>query len=172
MANNVGRPSIYEPALVDIAYRLCILGLTDVAIAEHLYINVDTLKDWRSRYPEFSASFIRGREEADVEVAQSLRARALGYSHKAMKIFPPRSEGGEPIKVEYTEHYPPDTAAASLWLRNRQPKTWRDKTEVGVSGGLGLELFVGDALAGRKAIVDATARVIEDESDASDDAKT
>ncbi len=25
------------------------------------------------------------------------------------------------------KHYPPDTQAASLWLRNRQPDKWRDK---------------------------------------------
>ena len=29
--------------------------------------------------------------------------------------------------MPYTEHYPPDTQAASLWLRNRQPRQWRDK---------------------------------------------
>ena len=29
----------------------------------------------------------------------------------------------------YVEHYPPDTAAASLWLRNRQPKLWRERSE-------------------------------------------
>jgi hypothetical protein len=33
---------------------------------------------------------------------------------------------GQPIEVEYIQHYPPDTQAASLWLRNRQPGKWRD----------------------------------------------
>jgi hypothetical protein len=32
-------------------------------------------------------------------------------------------------EVPYTERYPPDTAAAIFWLKNRQPKHWRDKVE-------------------------------------------
>jgi hypothetical protein len=33
-----------------------------------------------------------------------------------------------------TSHaYPPDTTAASLWLRNRQPHRWRDKHEIDVA---------------------------------------
>jgi hypothetical protein len=35
-----------------------------------------------------------------------------------------------PVYAPYTEHYPPDTHAASLWLRNRQPTKWRDRQEV------------------------------------------
>ncbi|WP_295448053.1 hypothetical protein [uncultured Thiodictyon sp.] len=32
--------------------------------------------------------------------------------------------------TEISKHYPPDTAAASLWLRNRQPALWWDKVEI------------------------------------------
>jgi hypothetical protein len=31
--------------------------------------------------------------------------------------------------VPTTKHYPPDTAAAIIWLKNRQPERWRDKIE-------------------------------------------
>ena len=34
-----------------------------------------------------------------------------------------------PYKIEH----PPDTQAASLWLRNRQPHRWRDRHEVDVA---------------------------------------
>lgn len=37
---------------------------------------------------------------------------------------------GEIIQTEVVKHYPPDPAAASLWLRNRQGGRWRDKIEV------------------------------------------
>jgi len=33
-------------------------------------------------------------------------------------------------------YYPPDVNAASLWLRNRQPRLWRDKVEHEHSGSL------------------------------------
>ena len=39
-----------------------------------------------------------------------------------------------PVYAPYTEHYPPDTQAASLWLRNRQPAKWRDRQEVNHTG--------------------------------------
>ena len=40
------------------------------------------------------------------------------------------------IIVPYIEHYPPDTTAASLWLRNRQPNKWRDKREIDHGGSI------------------------------------
>ena len=43
----------------------------------------------------------------------------------------PARAGGAP-----TSHYPPDTQAASLWLRNRQPAKWRDRQEVNHTGTL------------------------------------
>lgn len=33
----------------------------------------------------------------------------------------------EVVREEYVEHYPPDTAAASLWLANRQRGKWKLK---------------------------------------------
>ena len=59
-----------------------------------------------------------GKTQADAAIAESLFNRARGYTHEATKIFMPA--GAEaPVYAPYTEHYPPDTHAASLWLRNR-----------------------------------------------------
>lgn len=35
-----------------------------------------------------------------------------------------------PVYAPYVEHYPPDTQVTSLWLRNQQPKLWRDKQKI------------------------------------------
>jgi hypothetical protein len=68
-------------------------------------------------------------------VAKRLYNRACGYSHKAVKIFTPAG-ASEPVYAPYIEHYPPDTQAASLWLRNRQKAKWRDRVEhTGADGG-------------------------------------
>ena len=37
------------------------------------------------------------------------------------------------LRVPFTIEHPPDTQAASLWLRNRQPRLWRDKHEIDVA---------------------------------------
>jgi hypothetical protein len=55
------------------------------------------------------------------------RAANAVSTPSAMPISSSRGNSKEPVYAEYTEHYPPDTGAASLWLRNRQPEKWRDK---------------------------------------------
>ena len=37
------------------------------------------------------------------------------------------------LQVPYQIEHPPDTQAASLWLRNRQPHRWRDRHQVDVA---------------------------------------
>jgi hypothetical protein len=58
-------------------------------------------------------------EVADDRVVRSLYQRSVGYSCEAVKIFMPAG-AKQPVYVPYREHVPPDTAAASLWLRNRR----------------------------------------------------
>jgi hypothetical protein len=119
-----GRPTKYDPLYDDRAYKLCLLGATDVEIAAVFGTTQQTLCAWKKAHPSFLEALTRGKIDADAEVARSLYQRALGYSHPAVRIM---QYDGVPIEVPYTEHYPPDTQAASMWLRNRQPAKWRDK---------------------------------------------
>jgi hypothetical protein len=66
---------------------------------------------------------------ADSQVAEKLFQRGMGYTHDEEKIF---LYEGQPVRVQTKKHYPPDTQAASLWLRNRQPDKWRDRTDITV----------------------------------------
>lgn len=128
-----GRPTAYKAAYAKQAYRLCLLGATDSDLAKFFEVSVPTIDTWKKEHPRFLGSMQDGKETADANVAHSLYKRALGYSHEAVKILTVangNNQGSTVETVPYTEHYPPDTAAASLWLRNRQPKRWRDKVEV------------------------------------------
>jgi hypothetical protein len=113
---------------------MSLLGLIDQELADALGISHETLAAWKLSYPEFRESITRGKIEADARVAEKLYHRACGYSREAVKIFMPA--GAEaPVYAPYTEHHPPDTqAAASLWLRNRQPAKWRDRQQIDVGG--------------------------------------
>jgi len=54
------------------------------------------------------------------DVLLALHARAVGYSHPAVKILAVSQGKGEPSIVEthdYTERYPPDAASAKLWMQ-------------------------------------------------------
>lgn len=140
----VGRPSSYRNEFADKAYKLCLLGATQEEIADLLCVSLQTLYTWREKHPEFMEAFTRGKQDADANVANRLYQRAMGYSHEAVKIFMPAGSN-EPVYAPYTEHYPPDTQAASLWLRNRQPAKWRDKQEHEHSGSVQIEQMIVEA---------------------------
>lgn len=128
-----GRPSDYDVAFCEKAFALAADGATDMEIADALEVHVSTYYRWKAEHPEFREATRLGKESADDRVEASLYHRAVGYTHDAVRIFMPAG-AREPIVAPYREHYPPDTAAASLWLRNRRPEKWRDKVEQFHSG--------------------------------------
>ena len=67
-------------------------------------------------------------------MADRLYFRALGYKHKAEKIFHNPDTGV--VRAPYVEQYAPDTNAALAWLSRRQPELWKDRQEVNVTGSL------------------------------------
>lgn len=151
-----GRPTDYRHEHVEKVYKLCLLGATDAEMADIFGIAESTFYLWKADHEEFSEAITRGKHDADANVADRLYQRAMGYSHEAVKIFMPAG-ADKPVYAPYTEHYPPDTAAASLWLRNRQPTKWRDKQEHEHSGKDGgpIEHSVEDKREAARAILDA-----------------
>lgn len=130
-----GRPSKYDAAYAEQARKLCLLGATDEELADFFMVDVATVYRWKNEVSEFCEAIKAGKVQADAEVADKLYHRAKGYSHEAVKIFMP-ANASEPVYAPYVEHYPPDTAAAFIWLKNRQGARWKDKTEVQITGDL------------------------------------
>lgn len=126
-----GRKPLYKPEYAKMARKIALLGATEVELARIFDVSESTITHWKTDHVEFLTALKEGRELADANVADRLYQRAMGYSHKAVKIF---NDGGKPMKVEYTEHYPPDTGACAFWLKNRQKEKWRDKQEHEHSG--------------------------------------
>lgn len=135
-----GRPTLYKEEYCELGYKLCMLGLTDIELAEFFGVVESTIYEWKNKHPEFSEALKRGKDISDADMAVSLYKRGMGYSHPEDKIFSGGyDESGnprEPIIVETTKHYPPDTAAAIIWLKNRQPRKWRDKQDHEHTGDL------------------------------------
>lgn len=123
--NKAGRPTKYKgEETCRIAFNFALLGATDPQLAAALDVDVDTIKEWAKVHPEFSAARRKGKEEADAKVAASLYERACGYSHPEVHVS---NYQGEVTLTPLTKHYPPDTAAAFIWLKNRAG--WKDKVE-------------------------------------------
>lgn len=136
-----GRPTDYREEYNELAYKYCLLGATDKQLAEYFEVSEATINNWKKEYPQFLESIMNGREKADAEIAASLYHRAKGYSHPDVHVS---NYQGVVTLTELTKHYPPDTQAASLWLRNRQKDRWRDKQEMEHSGKDGGPIQVDD----------------------------
>ncbi|WP_447361584.1 helix-turn-helix domain-containing protein [Burkholderia vietnamiensis] len=129
-----GRPSSYRSEYAEQARKLCRLGAIDKELADFFGVSEQTINAWKGAHPEFLESLKVGKELADAEVADKLFQRATGYSHSAVKLF---MYQGTVIREEYTEHYPPDTAAIIFWLKNRRSDLWRNAPEPEGGGGNG-----------------------------------
>lgn len=134
-----GHPTAYRQEFAEQAAKLTKLGATDLELADFFGVDVRTIYNWKNAQSEFFQALKRGKKIADDLVEQSLFRRATGYSHEAVKILTVslgNNGGSEVQEVPYTEHYPPDTAAAIFWLKNRRPDEWREKIEhTGANGG-------------------------------------
>lgn len=125
-----GRPTKYKPEYCKQVYKLCLLNATDAQIGDVFEVNEATINRWKKSYPEFCESLKKGKIQADAEVAKSLFHRACGYSHPDVHIS---NYQGDITVTNITKHYPPDTAAAFIWLKNRAGWTDKQTTEFNLS---------------------------------------
>ncbi len=122
-----GRPTKYKSEYAEKVYKLCLLGATDKDIGDFFDVTESTVNLWKIEHKAFSESIKAGKQFADANVADKLYHRATGYEHNEDTIF---NDKGTPLIVPTIKHYPPDTAAAIFWLKNRQKENWRDKQEI------------------------------------------
>lgn len=122
----IGRPTDYRPEYDEQAYNYCLLGATDKQLAAFFDVSEQTINAWKHKHPSFLESLKRGKEVADAKVAHALYSRAIGYSHGEDDI---RVADGAIVITPTIKHYPPDPTSMIFWLKNRQPKLWRDKPE-------------------------------------------
>lgn len=129
----MGRPTEYKPEYAGQVEKLCLLGATDIEIADFFGVHVATIYRWSFKYPEFCEAKKTGKETLDERVERSLFQRAVGYTFESEKIF---QHQGEVVRAKTREHVPPSDTAMIFWLKNRRPDRWRDvhKHEVGGAG--------------------------------------
>ena len=144
----VGRPTEYRPEYAEQATKLCLLGATDAQLGDFFGVSEQTINVWKGKHPAFVESLRAGKRVADAEVAHGLYNRARGAQYTTNQPFKIKrtefdekgkkvAETEEVISVPVDVVEPPDTNACSLWLRNRDPKQWRDKQDMEVTGADG-----------------------------------
>lgn len=130
MANSskMGAPKKYNKKYNEQARKLCLMGYTDVELADFFEVSVRTINNWKKEYPDFLHALKLGKELADAEVTASLYQKAIGYSCKDTKFA--THEGQITDEKEYTKNYPPCPISIKYWLNNRQSIKWREKVEI------------------------------------------
>lgn len=130
------KPTKYRSEFVTIGEQICAdKGLTDEALADYLHISRRSLYKYKREHPEFAEAVQRGKDVFDSRVVESkLLERACGYyydeetSELSATQLPDGNPGvAEMILVKIVrKHVIPDVGAISLWLKNRNPKRWRE----------------------------------------------
>ena len=128
---NRGRPSALGKVDVEYVKSLALAGCTMEQIAAACCCSIRAVYRYMAKSSKFKAAVTECAELADAMVKTSLWERANGYSHPEENAFQYK---GAPVIVHTTKHYPPDTAAAFIWLKNRKPKEWRDRKDIELSG--------------------------------------
>ena len=132
-----GRPTDYREEYAGQAEKLCLLGATDMQLADFFGVSEQTINAWKHSFPKFLESLKVGKKNADNAVVRSLYRKAVGYEYESEKIF---CVDGQVVRAATREIVPPSDTAMIFWLKNRQPKEWRDKTETEHSGEINIGL--------------------------------
>ena len=127
-----GATPIYREDMPERAYRLALLGLTNMELAIAFGVHEYTINHWRTKHPEFDYAIYRARNDADSHVTKSLYEKACGYSHPEEKIHV--TKDGDVLRIPTQKHYPPDTQAAIFILRNRHPEIWHETSRMELTG--------------------------------------
>ncbi len=145
-----GRPTEYRPEYNDQAYKLCLLGATDLELADFFEVTDRTINNWKKDHPDFFQSIKDAKAAADAEVAKSLNDKARGFfytENQPIKIKEVTYENGKRLReiekvevVPVQKYVPPETAAGIFWLKNRRYINWKDKVEQEHTGNLGVGL--------------------------------
>ena len=143
-----GKATLFKPEYTKQVEELCRHGSTDRDLALFFKVSVNTIDNWKKRYPDFFLALLKGKQEADANVAEALYRNAIGheyYEEHAVKlkrkIF---DDTGKVIRTEehlqvvpLKKYSKPDTTAQIFHLKNRRPDFWRDANQVDP----GLEAF-------------------------------
>jgi hypothetical protein len=150
-----GRPSSFKPEYTEQVEKLCKLGTTDRDLCLFFNVSPQTVENWKKTYPEFFLALMKGKQEADANVAEAMYKNATGYDYyeeQAVKLRETSYVDGKVSNVrEYVDvvmvkrHQPADTTAQIFWSKNRRPDLWRDVKKIDPEPEMVNQTYRGEA---------------------------
>lgn len=147
LVDQVPMPTAYDIKRVVAAAYYC---STDEDFAEALGVEPIVFKIWRTKSPACYKAYQSWREHATQKVEKSLAKRAIGFTKRTQKQVLTRQGTIETLIEE--SYFPPSETAAALWLKNRAPEEWKDKTEVDVNVVANIRAWMVAAAGGQEAL--------------------
>jgi hypothetical protein len=152
-----GKPTLFTPEYTEQVEKLCRLGSTDKDLASFFNVSINTIDNWKKRHPDFFVALVRGKQEADSNVAEALYRSAIGFDyyedHPVKLKRELRDDKGKVIGTEeYVELIPmkkyskPDTTAQIFHLKNRRPDLWRDVKKIDPEPEMIKQTYRGEAV--------------------------
>lgn len=122
--------SKYKPEYDELVFNYCKMGATDAQLAVFFKVTEQTVNNWKNDHPAFFESLKAGKEEHDTGlVVNALLKAAIGQT-----VLETTTDEGTSAKLgdfnstSVKERYiPPNPTSAIFWLKNRDPKRWKDK---------------------------------------------
>lgn len=112
---------------LDLLLYLAGAGLTNQQLAKAIGLSPSQFSDFLKKNPDFWDKLDAAKETPNRQVEQSLFRSAMGYATREL-----HKVAGKPVKVVLRERAP-DVTACIFWLKNRDPKRWRDVIDVNLS---------------------------------------
>ncbi len=139
--SKVGRPKLDMEALMLKVYYEAPKALTNEQLAEYLGIAESTFYDTISNYAEFSEAIKHYRRISPIEVLNSFKKLAVGYS--VDETTKELKKDGKKMKMTVTKvvtkHFQPSAQAGMFYLKNQMSEEFKDKTETVITPGAGME---------------------------------
>lgn len=129
-----GRPPVYSDTFVEQARVACSdLGATDIKLAKMFGVSKNCIYDWKRKHPDFKQAIQDGKDQYDLSTAREcLLKRIKGYDYKETTMEPDK-EGKLSIVKVVKKHIPADPTSTIFFLKNRDPRRWRDATSTDVT---------------------------------------
>lgn len=123
--------SKYRPEYDKQAEKCCQFGGNDEDLARLFNVDVRTIYNWKQEHESFFHAVKKGKWIFDTgRVESTLLKKILGYEYKEVKVALDANGKAIPDQTIVTQKQAhPDTGAIIWWLKNRDPKNWRDKQE-------------------------------------------
>ena len=107
------------------------LGWSFIKIAKHFGVATKRLNEWKKTHPKFKEAISFDDRPIDNSVEMALIKLATGFEYTEEGTEETVGKIGITSKeIQRTKIYPPNITAIMFWLKNRDPDSWKELSNI------------------------------------------